>query len=86
MGIVIWAFTSSHAELSKAEKEIEEAKKEYLALNMEAQQTKGDEELLKDIERIEAPPPAASNGHPAAPAPAPAGAEHGGAEHHEGHH
>jgi Na+-translocating ferredoxin:NAD+ oxidoreductase RnfG subunit len=85
LSIVVWAFTSSHAELGKAEKEIEEAKKEYLALNMEAKQTKGDEELLQDIERIEAPPPAASNAaHPAAPA-APA-AEHGGGEHHEGHH
>jgi hypothetical protein len=87
MGIVVWAFTSSHGELGRAEKEIEEAKKEYLALNMEAKQGKGDEELLKDIERIEAPPPGASNAeHPVAPALAPAPAEHAGGEHHEGHH
>ncbi len=87
LAIIVWAFSSSHAELGRAEKEIEEAKKEYLALNMEAQQAKGDEELLKDIERIEAAPPAASNAPPPAPLHAPpAGHPETPAPHGAGHH
>jgi Domain of unknown function (DUF4337) len=85
MGIIVWAYMGLHGELGHAEKEIEEAKHAYMALNMEAQQAKGDEELLKDIERIEAPPPAASNAPAPAPEPAPAhAAEHGA--HHGDHH
>ena len=47
------SYTTSHAELSKAEVEIEEGRKEYAALNMDKAQAKDDEDLLKDIERIE---------------------------------
>jgi hypothetical protein len=80
--IVLWAYTSSHAELVKAGSEITEAKKVYHGLKMEEQQAHGDEELLKDIERIEAPVASAERAAAAAPhatassAPTPGSAAH----------
>ena len=76
MGIAGWAFTTSRAKLSVAEHKIEEGKSKYLGLHMDEGQAKGDEDLLKDIERIEAPAAAAAN--VAAPAHTP---EHGAGEH-----
>ena len=54
-GIAGWAFSTSHAALALAEHKIEEGKSKYEGLHMDEGQAKGDEELLKDIERIEAP-------------------------------
>ena len=83
--IIAWTYTGSHAELTKAGNEIEEAKKTYHGLKMEEQQGKGDEELLKDIERIEAPVAAAERAAAAAPhATASSAPEHAAAAPKEG--
>ena len=55
IAIIVWTLATSGSALHRAEAKIEEAKKSYLALNMAAKQEKGDEELVADIERIEAP-------------------------------
>jgi len=79
MALVGWSYTSSSAELTRAGHEIEEGKKAYLALNMDAAQAKDDEALLKDIERIEEPAAKEEKDKAAAaggPAHAPEVAEH----------
>lgn len=60
VAVIVWTLSTSGSNLHKAEAKIEEAKKAYMALNMTAKQEKGDEELLADIERIEAPVKAAT--------------------------
>jgi Domain of unknown function (DUF4337) len=66
--LIVYAFSVQQSGLAHAEHEVEEAKKAYLALNMDEKSKKGDEELLADIERIEKP----ATGEHSAPTPTPA--------------
>jgi Domain of unknown function (DUF4337) len=51
--IVVWTFATSRAELATARREIEVAKKAYVALQMEEHQAGEDGKLLEEVERIE---------------------------------